>query len=244
MGRANKKNKSKVEEQVEVEDPEGAKASHKRKNVSPSSSPGAQRHKFQDKSQVEEIKKAAKTIEEIKKTEEVSNTNQTDNISTIANEEINTSPKRRKKLTSTQILDTDVFMSDTEPKDKTNEKVKNNEEGTNISASSPTSSPDSSPSHSPNSILRSPGKSPKIPKSPAQVKFQGVEIRQYNRCHGGSAGIPHQGAYPLGLDWSYDKNVMTRTVSDFEHDKTQTSISDGVHYLAEKDRKKNIGKIR
>jgi len=67
MGRANKKNKSKVEEQVEVEDPEGAKASHKRKNVSPSSSPGAQRHKFQDKSQVEEIKKAAKTIEEIKK---------------------------------------------------------------------------------------------------------------------------------------------------------------------------------
>jgi len=243
MARTTKKSKPKVEEQQEgeVKTERETRASHKRKNLSPPSSPeNSKRQQLQDKSQLDKSNKEAEvqTAEDFNTTEEVSKVKQ-DKV-TNANEEINSSPKR-KKLTSTQILDQEALISDTEqPQDKTNGDLKNSEEGK--TTSSPPPSP-SSPSSSPNSILRSPGKSPKIPKSPSQVKFQGVEIRQYNRCHGGSAGIPHQGAYPLGLDWSYDKNVMTRTVSDFEQDKNTTSISDGVHYLAEKDRKKLLEKF-
>jgi hypothetical protein len=56
------------------------------------------------------------------------------------------------------------------------------------------------------------------------VKFVQVEVREYNRAHGGSAGVPKQGAYTLGLDWKYnDKKVMKRTVSDFESEKNVDS---------------------
>jgi hypothetical protein len=39
-------------------------------------------------------------------------------------------------------------------------------------------------------VEKSPRK--RAPKSPTKVKFKQVEVREYGRCHGGSAGIPHQ----------------------------------------------------
>jgi len=157
------------------------------------------------------------------------------------------SPNARSSTESPRKITTRKSSQDAkkEEVDSTNEllsspkrrKVSDGEEQSGSSQEGRSSSPDDIPK-SPNSILRSPGKNSKLPKSPTGVKFTGVEIRKYNRCHGGSAGIPHQGAYPLGLDWSYDKNVMTRSVSDFEQNKTKESTFDGVAWVTEKERKK------
>ena len=68
------------------------------------------------------------------------------------------------------------------------------------------------------------------------VKFVQVEVREYNRAHGGSAGVPKHGAYTLGLDWSYDKQ-MKRSVSDFEMEKNP-DCSEGVKWMNEQARKK------
>jgi len=150
------------------------------------------------------------------------------NSQEISDDELKKSPtKRRKKLNSIPLEEN---MGDIDsPKERAGISQEADREKT--------------PPLSTNSILRSPTKSPKGPKSPIRVKFQAVEIRQYDRCHGGSAGIPTQGAYPLGLDWTYDEHVMKRTVSDFEHDKNKTSTSDGVVFVPEKDRKKIIRKL-
>lgn len=71
------------------------------------------------------------------------------------------------------------------------------------------------------SILKSPKKkSP--PMAPIRVLFSGVEVREYKRRAGGSCGLPHQGKFSLGLDWTYE-SVTCRTISEFEPDRSSAN---------------------
>jgi len=64
-----------------------------------------------------------------------------------------------------------------------------------------------------------PGK--KIKNKKKKVSFQEVEVRQYNRRHGGGGGVPSAGAYPLGLDWSFE-NVEKYPLAKFEEMRAET----------------------
>jgi hypothetical protein len=75
----------------------------------------------------------------------------------------------------------------------------------------------------------------------AMVEVQEFLIKQAMILY--NTNISFQGAYPLGLDWSYDL-AMTRTVSDFEKNKATTeSTKEGVVFLSEKERRKVLESI-
>ena len=80
-------------------------------------------------------------------------------------------------------------------------------------------------------------KSPYSRRKSNKVNFKEVEVRQYNRCHAGSLGVPTRGGYPLGLDWAYDENSTTRTpVTDYE--KFRRRSGDDFNRISETDRRK------
>jgi hypothetical protein len=84
----------------------------------------------------------------------------------------------------------------------------------------------------PRSILKSPYKSP-YNKS-KNVEWKEVEVRHYNRCHGGSAGVPTKGIFPLGLDWAYDsRKVLKKSVTDYEKHR-RNSVGEDFHRIPEK----------
>eukprot|EP00026_Physarum_polycephalum_P010177 Phypoly_transcript_10329.p1 GENE.Phypoly_transcript_10329~~Phypoly_transcript_10329.p1 ORF type:complete len:344 (+),score=45.63 Phypoly_transcript_10329:125-1156(+) len=72
----------------------------------------------------------------------------------------------------------------------------------------------------------------------SKLKFAGVEVRQYERRHGGGGGVPHNGGYPLGLDWEYDKeHVLQRGLTDYEEMRKEERHTKGnIPAVSEKER--------
>eukprot|EP01091_Cochliopodium_minus_P015541 TRINITY_DN5565_c0_g1_i2.p1 TRINITY_DN5565_c0_g1~~TRINITY_DN5565_c0_g1_i2.p1 ORF type:complete len:243 (-),score=60.96 TRINITY_DN5565_c0_g1_i2:186-914(-) len=72
------------------------------------------------------------------------------------------------------------------------------------------------------------------------VMFSKVYVRDYERKHGGSSGVPRKGGYPLGLSWEYNKE------EEFELKKYQKLIEKkkdrGLYMISERKRKEILEK--
>lgn len=70
------------------------------------------------------------------------------------------------------------------------------------------------------------------------VGFHAVEIREYERQHAGSGGVPYVGAYPLGLGWKIAAERRD-SLSNFESERSsQRHKSDDLPRLDEAERRK------
>jgi hypothetical protein len=70
------------------------------------------------------------------------------------------------------------------------------------------------------------------------VGFKMVEIREYERQHAGSGGVPYVGAYPLGLGWKV-AGERRDSLSNFEEQRSsQRHKSDDLPRLDESERRK------
>ena len=56
-------------------------------------------------------------------------------------------------------------------------------------------------------VLELDQKNNKKTKTKKQVVFSKVILRNYERVHNGSLGVPSKGGFPLGLGWEYNEQV-------------------------------------
>jgi hypothetical protein len=80
------------------------------------------------------------------------------------------------------------------------------------------------------------------PRRRLSVGFKAVEIREYERLHGGSGGVPYVGAYPLGLGWQVAAERRD-SLSNFESERSsQRHRSDDLPRIEESERRKLLEK--
>jgi hypothetical protein len=80
------------------------------------------------------------------------------------------------------------------------------------------------------------------PRRRLSVGFKAVEIREYERLHGGSGGVPYVGAYPLGLGWQVAAERRD-SLSNFESERSShRKRSDDLPRIEESERRKLLEK--